>query len=140
MRILICSDGTDPTDKPARMGGLVGGACHAQVTLLGIAEQPGDEPALRGALESEAQLLGKYQVEPEIVLRGGEPIDEILKQTSTAAYDLVVVGARMKQPSGRYWRSHRTYEVIKAIHPPVLVASGDCERMSNFLVCNRPSR
>ena len=25
MRVLICSDGTDPADKPARLGGLVGG-------------------------------------------------------------------------------------------------------------------
>ena len=40
MRILICSDGTDPADKPTKLGGLIAGPCHAATTLLGIAEKP----------------------------------------------------------------------------------------------------
>ena len=39
MRILICSDGTDPADKPARLGGLIAGPAKATVDLLGIAER-----------------------------------------------------------------------------------------------------
>ncbi len=135
MRILICSDGTDTADKPARIGGLVGGSCHAEVTLLGIAEEPEAEQRLRAALNSEAQLLGQYGLKPDIVLRSGEPIEQILQQTSSLAYDLVVIGARTKETTGRYWRSPRAYEVIKAIPPPVVVASGQCERLSKFLVC-----
>jgi len=38
MRILICSDGTDPADNPTRLGGLIAGPCHSQTTLLGIVE------------------------------------------------------------------------------------------------------
>ncbi len=34
-----------------------------------------------------------------------------------------------------YWYSEKTYEVIKAIPSPVLVAKGECERISRFLVC-----
>ncbi len=136
MRILVCSDGTDSADKPARIGGLVGRGCHAELTLLGIAEEPQAEQPLRAALDSEAQLLGTYGLHPEIVLRSGEPIEQILQQTSTVSYDFVVIGARTKQTTGRYWRSHRTYELIKAIPPPVLVASGESERLSKFLVCS----
>jgi len=38
--------------------------------------------------------------------------------------------------SGRSWQSHRTYEIIKAIEPPVLVAMANCERMSRILLCS----
>ncbi len=135
MRLLICSDGTDPADKPARLGGLVARACKADVALLGIVEQPKDEEPLREALDSEAKFLGEFGVKPEILMRPGEPIEQILHETSANKYDLVVVGAPIKRTSGRYWRAQRTYEVIKSIAPPVFVASGDCASLSKFLVC-----
>jgi nucleotide-binding universal stress UspA family protein len=140
MRILICSDGTDPADKPARLGGLIAGPAKATVDLLGIAERPQDEQPLRTALESEAQVLKGYGVAAEILVRQGEPIEQILNETSVHSYDLVVIGARIKRASGEYWRSLRTYEVIKAIPPPVLVAGGDCQRLSKFLVCTGGKR
>ncbi|MGZ5552707.1 MAG: universal stress protein, partial [Chthoniobacterales bacterium] len=90
MRLLICSDGTDPADKPTRLGARIARACKADVVLLGIIEQPKDEEPLRAALDSEAKLLGEFQVKPEIVMRPGEPIEEILKETQTNSYDLVV--------------------------------------------------
>jgi nucleotide-binding universal stress UspA family protein len=140
MRILICSDGTDPADKPARLGGLVAGPSKATVTLLGIAEQPSDEEPLRAALKSEAELLSGFGIKPETVVRAGEPIEQILSETSASAYDLVVIGTRVKRTSGLYWRSPKTYEVIRAIPTPVLVATGGCERLSKFLVCTGGKR
>jgi nucleotide-binding universal stress UspA family protein len=135
MRILICSDGTDPANKPATLGGLVAGPCQAAVTLLGIAEKPADDSPLRQALESEVELLGRFGVSPEIVIRAGEPIRQILNQTGASQYDLVVIGARRKGSGGLYWYSERTYEVIQAVAPPVLVATGSCETLQRFLVC-----
>ena len=136
MRILICSDGTDPADKPTKLGGLLAGPCHATTTLLGIAEQPADEQPLRAALESEAELLrSSYGVSPEIVMMEGEPIRQILNVAAGSHYDIAIIGARPKGRTGLYWYSERTYEVIKAIPSPVLVAKGDFERLSSILVC-----
>lgn len=140
LRILICSDGTDTADIPARVGGLLARTCQATVTLLGIAEEPQDEAPLRAALESEAQMLAGLGVTQETVLRAGEPIDEILKQTSAAQYDLVIIGARTQQTSGRHWRSQRTYEVMKAIPPPVLMAVSEVQAFSKLLVCTGGKR
>ena len=53
MRILICSDGTDPADNPTRLGGLIAGPCHSPTTLLGIAEDAGEEKPLREALRTK---------------------------------------------------------------------------------------
>lgn len=140
MRILICSDGTDTADKPTRLGGRLAQGTKAEVSLLGIAEQPADDAPLREALESEAELLARFKVKPEIVVRSGEPIEQILQQTKEAPYDLAVIGSRIKRKSGHYWRSARTYELIKSIAPPVLVATGECERLTRFLVCTGGKR
>ena len=135
MRILICSDGTDPADKPILLASLVAAPTNAETTLLGIAETPADEKPLREALECEATKLKKFGVSPEIVMRAGEPIREIFEQTKTARYDLTIIGARRKTSSGPYWRSGKTYEVIKAIPTPVLLATGLCETLKSFIVC-----
>ena len=135
MRILICSDGMPAADNATRIGGLLSAACHAETTLLGIAEKSRDEAPLREALEVQAQSLRERGVAPEIAVRSGEPIRQILKQTSETNYDLVVIGSRRTNTTGLYWRSEKTYEVIKAIEPPVLVALGECNRLKRFLVC-----
>jgi nucleotide-binding universal stress UspA family protein len=36
---------------------------------------------------------------------------------------------------GHYWRSKRTYEVIKAIQPPVLVAIDERKELKRFIIC-----
>src|SRR4030095_2289298 len=135
MKILICSDGTSPADSAIRIGGLLAGPTRAETTLLGIAENPQDEPPLRDALETQAQSLRTHDVTPDIVVRAGEPIRQILKQTSKTIYDLVVIGAQQKGTTGPYWRSKKTCEVIKSIRPPVLVAIGECTTLKKFLVC-----
>src|SRR5438128_2795775 len=135
MKILICSDGTSPADSAIRIGGLLIGPTHAKTTLLGIAENPQDERPLRDALEAQARALRVQGVAPEIVVREGEPIRQILIQTSKTNYDVVVIGARRKGTTGLYWRSEKTYEVIKLIPPPVLVAIGECTTLEKFLVC-----
>jgi nucleotide-binding universal stress UspA family protein len=135
MRILICSDGTDPADKPVRLGGLVAGPCQAETTLLGIAEVADDEGPLRAALESEAEKLCGFGVSPELVVRTGEPIREILHETTSKQYDLTIIGAERKGTTGLYWRAEKSSEVIKAIPSPVLLATGPCETLKSFLVC-----
>ena len=135
MKTLICSDGTSPADSAIRIGGLLIGPTHAETTLLGIAENPQDERPLRDALEAQAGSLRAHGVAPEIVVRQGEPIRQILIQTSKTTYDFVVIGARRKGTTGLYWRSEKTYVVIKLIPPPVLVAIGECTTLKKFLVC-----
>jgi nucleotide-binding universal stress UspA family protein len=135
MKILICSDGTSSAEPAIRLGGSLAGPLKAQTTLLGIAETPRDEHPLREALQNQAQSLRGRSVSPDIIVQSGEPVRQIVDQTSKTSYDLVVIGARWTGATGRYWRSEKTYEVIKSIQPPVLVAIGECEQLKRFLVC-----
>jgi nucleotide-binding universal stress UspA family protein len=136
MKILICSNGMPAADNAVRLGGLLASAAKAETTLFGIAEKPADESPLRAALENEANQLRALGVLPKIVVSGGDPIRQIVAQTSSGTdYDLAIIGAEHKGRTGPYWRSRRTYEVVKAVAPPVLVAMGECDRLKSFLVC-----
>jgi nucleotide-binding universal stress UspA family protein len=135
MKILICSDGTQSAETAIHLGGLLTGPLKAETTLLGIAESSEDEQPLRDALQNQAHSLRGHGISPEIAVHSGEPVHQILDQTSKSKYDLVVIGARWTGAVGDYWRSKKTYEVIKTIQPPVLVAIGERKELKRFVVC-----
>ncbi len=135
MKILICSDGTQSAETAIHLGGLLAGPLKAETTLLGIAETSEAEQPLRDAFHQHAKSLQSRGILPEIVVRSGEPIHQILDQTSKSKYDLVVIGARWTGAVGEYWRSRKTYEVIKTVQPPVLVAIGERKELKRFVVC-----
>src|SRR6266516_4078350 len=135
MKNLICINETESAETAIHLGGLLAGPLKAETTLLGIAEKSQDEQPLRDALYRQAQLLQDRGVSPEIIVQSGEPVRQIVDQTAKINYDLVVIGARWIGATGHHWRSEKTYEVIKSIRPPVLVAIGDCEQLKRFLVC-----
>ena len=135
MKILICSDGTPSAQTAIELVALLAGPLTAETTLLGIAERSEDEQPLRETLHEQGQLLRQRGVSPDILVQFGEPVLQIVEQTSKKKYDLVVIGARWTGAVGHYWRSKRTYEVIKAIQPPVLVAIGERKELKRFVVC-----
>jgi nucleotide-binding universal stress UspA family protein len=135
MKILICSDGMPASENAIELAALLADPLKAEITLLGIAEKASDEGPLRDTLERQAQSLRTQDAQPDILVHLGEPVRQILDQTSNTSYDLVLVGARWTGATGNYWRSERTYEVIKAIRPPVLVAIGERKSLKRFLVC-----
>jgi len=136
MRILMCSDGTDPADKPTKLGGVIAGPCSAATTLLGIAEQPQDKEPLTAALEKEAELLRSLGITPQVVVREGDPIHQIYNQAAEGNYEIAVIGARrLHGGSDLYCYSQRTYEVIKSVPAAVLIAIEDCSQIKRILVC-----
>ncbi len=135
MRVLICSDGTDPADKPVRLGGLLAGPCRAETTLLGIAERSEDEGLLRAALEGEVEKLSRLRCRARACFA----------HWRTDSRD-PAPNHRIAVRSHHHWRgaqrNHRpllarekSYEVIKAIPSPVLLATGSCETLKSFVVC-----
>jgi nucleotide-binding universal stress UspA family protein len=139
-KVLICSDGTRQAEMATRVGGALAAACKAETTLLGIAEEPQHEQPLTSALEDELESLRVVGLTPDLLIRAGDPIRQIVDLTTETKYDLVVIGSRRKGNTGLYWRSERTYEVIKAVPSPVLVAIGTRQEFRRFLVCTGGKR
>src|ERR1700676_1288882 len=135
MKILLCSDGTPSSDKATRLTSVLASRCQAGVTLLGVAEKPTDEQALQLALEKEAQVLRAASLGVQMIVRAGDPIRQVVNLSAANKFDLTIIGARGHGPSGLHLRSNKTYEFIKAVHSPVLVALGEREELRRFLVC-----
>jgi nucleotide-binding universal stress UspA family protein len=135
MKILFCSDGTPSSDKATRLTSLLASRCQAGVTLLGVAEKPSDEQALQLALEKEAQVLGAANLSVQMIVRAGDPIRQVVNLSAANKFDLTIIGARGQGPSGLHLRSNKTYEFVKGVHSPVLVALGEREELRRFLVC-----
>jgi nucleotide-binding universal stress UspA family protein len=135
MKILICSDGTQPAEAAIQLGGSLAEPLKAEIALLGISETSSDEHSLREALQKQAGSLHGRGISLDVIVQSGEPVRQIVDQTSKTNYDLVVIGARWTGATGHYWRSQKSYEVIKSIQPPVLVAIGECKHLMRFLVC-----
>jgi len=123
------------SENATELGALLSDPLKAEITLLGIAEKSTDERLLREALEKQEQSLRTENARLDIIVRAGEPVRQILDQTSKTNYELVIIGARWTGATGHYCRSEKTYEVIKAIQPPVLVAIGERKQLKRFLVC-----
>jgi nucleotide-binding universal stress UspA family protein len=135
MKILICSDGSSQAENAVRFGGVIAVACQAEITLLGIIEEPFFEENLYAALRRSQQILREKNLSVELITRSGEPVSEIFKQAGQSAYDLVVIGAVRKGTQGAYWMSAKAYDLIKGIELPLLVVIGHPQELHRILIC-----
>ncbi len=136
MKILICSDGSEQAEKVVRLGAALSANCQAEVALLGILEQPGETAPLMQSLQRGQALLEQKNIRAELTTKSGNPIEEIVKRTEEQKYDLVLIGAVLKEPRGRFWMSSKAYTLIKKLKPPVMVVSGKTQDIKRILVCS----
>jgi nucleotide-binding universal stress UspA family protein len=117
-------------------GGLIARACNAETTLLGITEKPSEEDVIFDSLRRGQQLLKDHGIRAELIIKAGEPIEEIVRRTNETSYDLVVIGATRKGTRGPFLMSAKAYKIIKAVGPPVLVVMGKRESLKRMLICS----
>lgn len=136
MKLLICSDGSAAAENAVHLGGLIA-AGNAEVVVLGIIESPGKADAILDALRRTRQWLEEKKIRAELVTVTGQAVEEIAKRTDAAKFDMVVIGAALKSTRGLFWMSSKTYKIIKAIHPPVLVVMEKTTTIKRILICAR---
>lgn len=136
MKMLVCSDGSEPADRAIRFAVMVAGACKAEVTLFGIIEEPGPADVLLDSLKRGQTLFRDKGIAAELVTKVGNPIEEIVRRTTETAFDLVVIGAVRKEPRGLFWLSSKAYKIVKEVEPPVLIVAGKVGALKRILICS----
>jgi nucleotide-binding universal stress UspA family protein len=136
MKMLVCSDGSDQADRAIRFATMVAGACKAEVTLLGIIEEPGPADLLMDSLKRGQTIFRDKGIAAEVVTKVGNPIEEIVRRTTDAVFDLVVIGAVRKEPRGLFWLSSKAYKIVKEVEPPVLIVAGKVGALKRILICS----
>ena len=140
MKFLICSDGSDQADRAIRLGAAIAASCQAEVTLFGIAESEGSNKTIVDSLQRGQSLLADKKIHAELITKLGDPIEEIVRRTEEAQYDLVVIGAVRKTARGSFWMSSKSYKIIKEIKPPVLSVAGKSTTITRVLICSGGKR
>jgi nucleotide-binding universal stress UspA family protein len=141
-RILLCDSGggnskllSEITAKIAVM--LTGGE---SVTVLHVMSQISAAPGVPGwqlRAEAEAMIdantmeggilaqdlarLREFGLEPTPKVRHGLVVDEILKESSTGDYDLIIIGEHPHRGSGHFLLEDLAHEIITKVDRPVVI-------------------
>jgi nucleotide-binding universal stress UspA family protein len=135
MKILVCSDGSERARRALASAASIAHATKAETTIFGITESEQDEPRLLEALSEDSSVFREQNVQPEIVTKIGDPVTEIIRQTQTTVYDLVVIGAERRGAQEFFLPSTKAYAITEAIAPPVLVVPVARPVIKKILIC-----
>ena len=135
MKILVCSDGSERACRALASAASIAHATKAETTIFGITESEQDEPRLLEALSEDSSVFREQNVQPEIVTKIGDPVTEIIRQTQTTVYDLVVIGAERRGAQEFFLPSTKAYAITEAIAPPVLVVPVARPVIKKILIC-----
>jgi nucleotide-binding universal stress UspA family protein len=135
MKILVCSDGSERACRALASAASIAHATKAETTIFGITESEQDEPRLLEALSEDSSVFREQNVRPEIVTKIGDPVTEIIRQTQTTVYDLVVIGAERRGAQEFFLPSTKAYAITEAIAPPVLVVPVARPVIKKILIC-----
>ena len=136
MKVLLCSDGSRQAALAARFLARLVRNSQTEITLLGIAEHPGDKNALGDALRQTQAILAEQGLLARTEIEEGEPISRIVSRTRKTNYNLIVIGAVRKRFDAAYAMSRKAYRIIKLVQPPVLVVIGNPQACSRILLCS----
>lgn len=138
-RILICSGGKAYIDPAVELTAGIAKGVGASVTLLHVLPEP---PAIYAGLPRmelsldkllhsqselgvnlarEKQLLESFGVPTEVRLRSGAVLDEILREATAGAYDLVVTGSAPSRFFQTYILGDVSREIVNRARCAVLV-------------------
>lgn len=141
-RILMLTGGLRISESMVKIGAKMASALNAQITLMHVAANVPSmytgletiEETLEELLKTNtpvshhlhrcAEVLAEYGVPSTLMLKHGEPVYEIIRETDRQAYDLVMLGASGATTGLREWlMGNVTRDVIDLVGIPVMVVN-----------------
>jgi nucleotide-binding universal stress UspA family protein/nitrite reductase/ring-hydroxylating ferredoxin subunit len=116
-RVLIATDGSPTADRAARKGYDLAASVGAPVTLVFVGH-----PATGKLVTDDTVAVYGAEVESEIVLRQGDPAEEILVVAREVGADLIVVGNKGMTGAKRFFLNPVPGQVVDLADRDVLVA------------------
>jgi len=135
VRILMCSDGSAPSEQAARFATYLLKAPGNQVTLFGTLENEREAGAIKHALDLLFARLRPTQAEVSIKIARGHAAEEILKEAESGNYDLLIVGARGLRGLTRFLLGSTSARVMQYAPCSVLVVKKAAGELRRILVC-----
>ena len=134
-RIVIASDGSASAGEALAVGLDLAQDAGADVTIVRVLAQNGSLPpeelpaALSDeAVEAAASLAQAQSVEPDLVLRTGDVVDEIARAADDVDADLIIVGSRGLSNAAGAVLGSVSRALLARSERPILIVRGSRER------------
>ncbi len=145
-KILVCFGGLGHAERANKYAVEIASQMNAQLTLLHVVPPVElDYPPIKEMQENWDHLLdtdtppaqellqareyGREKgIEPQISLRHGDPINQIIRELEENEYDLICMGSAHSHPSLRQlYTPNVTAEIAESINCPILTVRCDCQ-------------
>ncbi len=123
-RILICTAGGEPGKSDVRFAARIARHLSARATVFHVLpEDPADFEVnrVKRHLSQAQDLLSVYNVESEVKIGHGVPVDAILAEVRSSPYDLLVIGASWSRAQFHYRSNDFEQQMIESIDQAVLI-------------------
>jgi len=132
MRILLCYDGFPHSRYALEEAARLARDVAAEITILSVV--PPDARATRTGVHvglkphahedvaTAHAYLREHEIDSEMKIAYGEPVEEIVGEATRGGYNLVVVGSRDLGPLGKLFLGSVSAKVVREAPVPVLVA------------------
>ncbi len=133
MKFLMTTDGSRHAEEAVAYGGILARAIGADVTLLGVVEEPGERGIVEASMARCETILSGLKVEK--MVKSGHADEEILRESERECYDLVVMGSLGLRGFTRFLLGPTVARVVKYARTSVLIVKGARKTISRVLVC-----
>ncbi|MGA8659540.1 MAG: universal stress protein [Chthoniobacterales bacterium] len=135
MKFLVCTDGSERSQKVLSLAASIAAATRAETTIFGITEEESEEGKLLETLKRAQRAFQEQGIKTDLLTKHGDPVGEIVERTRETRFDLVAIGAERKRSEGSFLVSAKAYSLISAISAPVLVIPETRFQLKRFLIC-----
>jgi nucleotide-binding universal stress UspA family protein len=136
MRVLIATGGPDQTDIGLRQLITLSESIPIRPTVLTVIKQAGEQGVADAIFKHAADLLEPVFEHVNYKTRIGRPWEEIVRESETGNYDLLMMGQRRSRPLLTRLRGIVTQKVVTETSLPVLIAKKEAVSLRCVLICD----
>lgn len=135
MAILIAVNGNEQKATAVTWGRLLIQITGSAPTLVTVIKHEAERPQRQALLESAAQMLNDTVPVIPIKIATGRITEEIVRETETGHYDLLVVGLRPFPPFIKHFLGSGIERILQQTACPVLIAKNRPTSLRRILIC-----
>jgi nucleotide-binding universal stress UspA family protein len=133
MKVLICTDGSKQAEEALAYGAPLLQALRAEVTVLGVIEDPKHKRDLERSIEWAQEKLKGLPCSTKT--RKGHPDVEILEEEKEEEYDLILLGSIGRRGILGFLLGPTAIKIAKYARTSVLMVRGGERPLRRLLVC-----
>ena len=136
MRVLLATGGPGQSEIGIRQLMLMAETTSLQPTVLTVIKHSEEQQEGAEVLAHAAELLNPVFDNVQYKVRVGQPWEEIVRESETGQYDLLMMGQRQSRPLLTRIRGLVTQKVVARASLPVLIAKREARPLHRILVCD----